>query len=404
MNLRSINVIYQKELIDALRDRRTLIASIVIPIFLFPLLTIGFGSLAAKSVKKMQQEKPTIMLLGAQHAPKLAASLQTNDAIKILPPAANYVARINDKRLRAAVEIPPHFEALLASHATNPPTVKIYHYAGELRSQFAIRTLQKLLRDYRDQLVAERLATKGLGTDALRPFESREENVAAPEKVGGNIIGGLIPYMIIFLCFVGAMNPAIDLTAGEKERGTMETILASPVSRVDLVAGKFLMVFTASVVTTIISMASFAVTFSLPFLAARELSRMTPGGTPFDLSGTGVAAVLLLMLPLAVMFSAALLALGLLAKSFKEAQSYVSPLMIVVILPAMAAMLPGTEFNPQLALVPILNVSLVSKEVLTGNFPWLQLLLVFGSSCVYAAAALWVAVEAFKRESVLFRS
>lgn len=404
MNLANVAVIYRKELLDTLRDRRTLIATIVIPVCLFPLLTIGMGGLAAKSVKKMQQEKPTVMLLGAEHAPRLSASLRTNDAVVIVPPSADYVARINDKQLRAAVEFPTNFEARVATVATNPPIVKLHHYAGELRSQFAVRTVQKVLSDYRGQIIAARLADRGLGTDVLRPFGSLEQNVAAPEKVGGNIVGGLIPYMIIFLCFVGAMNPAIDLTAGEKERGTMETILASPVSRVDLVAGKFLMVFTASVVTTIISMASFAATFSLPFLAARELSRLGPNAIPFNLSGAGVGAVLLLMVPLAVMFSALLLALGLLAKSFKEAQSYISPLMIVVLLPAMAAMLPGSELNARLALVPILNVSLVSKEVLTGNFPWLQLLLVFGSSCVYAVAALAVAVEAFKRESVLFRS
>src|SRR5256884_3869152 len=198
-----------------------------------------------------------------------------------------------------------------------PPQVKIYNFEGETRSQVAVRNVQKVFDDYRKQLVADRLAESGQTKDVLKPFATREENVAAPEKVGGNVIGGLFPYVIIFLCFMGALAPAIDLTAGEKERGTIETILASPVSRLDLVVGKFLMVFTASTVTAIVSLSSFALTFSLPFLAARELTGKSQ--VPFDLSATGVAAMLLLMLPLAVMFAAALMAVALSSKTTKGA-------------------------------------------------------------------------------------
>lgn len=273
-----------------------------------------------------------------------------------------------------------------------------------MRSQFAVRSLQKVIREYRDQIVEERLAAGGLPKQILKPFEVKEENVASPQKVGGNILGGLIPYMIIFLCLAGAMPSAIDLTAGEKERGTIETILASPVNRMDLVAGKFLMVVTASLVTAVISLTSFGATFSLPFLAIREMGRVGPNAIPFDLSLTGIVSVFALVIPLAIMFSAVLLALSLYAKSYKEAQSYVSPLMILVILPAMGGLLPGAEMNARLALVPILNVSLVSKDLLTGSFQWPMIALVFGSSCVYAAAALGLAVIAFNRESVLFRA
>ena len=225
--------------------------------------------------------------------------------------------------------------------------------------------------------------------------------MAAPAKVGGNVIGGLFPYLIIFLCFMGALAPAIDLTAGEKERGTIETILASPVSRLDLVLGKFLMVFTASIVTAVVSLTSFALTFTLPFLAARDIAKKSQ--IPFDISVTGVAAVVLMMLPLAVMFAAGLMTIALWSKTTKEAHSYASPLMLVVLMPAMAAMVPGFDLNAKLALVPVLNVSLVSKEVLTGNYPWLLIGLVFASSCAYATAALSLAVAAFKHESVLFR-
>ncbi len=409
MRLANIGIVYRKELIDSLRDRRTLISMVVVPILLFPLMTIGFGVLAAKLVLKAEKESSTIMLLGAENAPSLAERIRKAPGLEVVSPAADYIARINDKKLRAAVEFPPGFEAKLQATSDLPDSghrlaIKIYHYAGELRSQFAVRGLQRLLREYRDQVVEDRLATRGLSRAMLEPFESREENVASPEKVGGTVLGGLIPYFIIILCLTGAMYPAMDLTAGEKERGTIETILASPVGRTELVAGKFLMVLSASLATAILSLASFAVTFSLPMAAMKELSRPGRSGLSFVISAKGVVAVFFMVLPLAVMFSAGLLALSLLARSYKEAQSYVSPLMIVVILPAIAALLPGVELNFKLALIPILNTSLVSKEILTGNYPWGMILLIFGSSCVYALAALAVAVAAFKRESVLFRT
>jgi len=399
MNLNRVRIIYRKELMDALRDRRTIISTIVLPILMFPVLTIGFGFLAARSMQKVEREGSTIMLLGETNAPRLAEKLRAAEGIRVVPSSDAYVGLISDKKLRCALEFPPHFEEDIK--ADRQPGVKIYHFASEMRSQVAVRAVQKLLRDYRDQIIETRLTESGLTKDLLKPFASHEENVAAPEKVGGNVIGGLFPYVIIFLCFMGALAPAIDLTAGEKERGTIETILASPVSRLDLVVGKFLMVFTASIVTAIVSLTSFALTFTLPFLAARELAKKSQ--IPFDISATGVAAVLLLMLPLAVMFAAVLMTIALWSKTTKEAHSYASPLMLLVLMPALAAMVPGFDLNAKLALVPVLNVSLVSKEVLTGNYPWFLITLVFGSSCAYASAALSLAVAAFKHESVLFR-
>ena len=121
-------------------------------------------------------------------------------------------------------------------------------------------------------------------------------------------------------------------------------------------------------------------------------------------TGKAIVSIFFIVLPLAVFFSAALLALSLFAKSFKEAQSYISPLMIVVVLPAVAALLPGVELNSALALVPVLNTSLVSKEIITGTYHWDLIALIFLSSSVYAGAAIAIAVKLFQREDVLFRT
>jgi sodium transport system permease protein len=192
----------------------------------------------------------------------------------------------------------------------------------------------------------------------------------------------------------------MDLTAGEKERGTMETILASPVRRVELVIGKFLLVLLASGTTAVLSVASFALTF---LLGAQLFGEIT-ARFALTVSGKATAAVFLLVLPLAVFFSAALLAIAVFARNYREAQTYLGPLMFVVILPAMASFIPGIELNTRLALIPVLNVSLMAKEVLGGNYDWPLIGIIFGSTCAYAAAALYFAVRQFHREDVLFRT
>ncbi len=405
MNLRNIRVVYRKELIDQLRDRRTVISMIVIPILLMPLLSIGFISLAMRLLQKAQEEGYTVMLIGAENAPTLAEKIGRTESLRVVPYAPDYVQQINNKKLRLAVEFPPGFEQQMTSGSDDLPVVKLYTFSGELRAQLALRTVQKVIQDYRQQVVKQRLEARNLSAAILEPFKVQDENVAPPEKVGGAQLGGLIPYFIIILSLTGAMYPAMDLTAGEKERGTIETILASAVRRSELVLGKFFMVLTASLTTTLLSLASFTVTILLT--AGATGGAMRGGGSKelvFVISGKAVAVVFFMVLPLTVMFAAALLAIALLAKSYKEAQSYISPLMLVVILPAVFSLLPGVELTPKLALVPILNVSLVSKEILSGNYPWGMIALIFGSSCLYAAAALFVAVRTFQNESVLFRT
>jgi sodium transport system permease protein len=411
MNGRNVLTVYLKELRDSLRDRRTLISMIVVPTLMIPGIMLVAGVISYKVVNKARAEIPTVMVLGGDDSPAVRSALAANPRIRLVPAAGDWRQRITDKRLRAAVEIPAGFDAALGRGA--PTALKIYDYESELRSGFAVGELRRFFTDYRDRIITVRLAERGLPAALVKPFEVRTENVAPPEKVGGNIVGGIIPYLFILLCLTGAMYPAMDLTAGEKERGTMETILCSPVARVDLVLGKFLMVLTASLATVIWSLISMGVTFLLAGAwwagtagGAAAVAKSAAAGSMSTLpllDPLGLLTVLAMLLPVAVLFSAVLMALSLFAKSVKEAQSYVSPLIIVIIIPAMMGMLPGVELNARLALVPILNLALVSKELVSGVFHWHYLGLIFGSSCAYAAIALALCVRMFNREDVLFR-
>jgi len=318
---------------------------------------------------------------------------------------ADYKTMVSEKRIRVAVEIPAGFEASLK--AGDPQTVMIYHYEGEMKSGMGAGEVEKYFRTLREKTVESRLAEKGLKPDVIKPFTVKRQNVAPPEKVGGNFVGGLIPYFIIILCFTGAMYPAIDLTAGEKERGTMETLLCSPVNRVNIVLGKFLMVMTASVATIAFTLLSTATTILVggPLLMSGKMPSGGAASGPMpSIDPAGIIGVFAMVAPVAILFAAVLLTISLFAKSYKEAQSYVSPLIIVVLMPAMIGMMPGIELSAKTALVPILNLSLACKEMLSGVWHWHYLALIFGSTALYGAIAVALCVRMFNREDVIFRA
>lgn len=402
MNWKAIRIVFGKELRDSLRDRRTIISMIVVPVLAIPLLMFGVGTLVFKTVTKARQEIPRVMIIGGKDSPKVLSALGAARNLQIVPATADFTNQIVEKRVRAVVKLPPDFDAAIARE--EKAEVEIYEYQGEIKSGFAAGNLNAFFQNLRDATVRERLESRGVPVEVLKPFTIHRQNVAPPAKVAGSLLGGMLPYIIIILCMTGAMYPALDLTAGEKERGTMETILCCPVGRTELVLGKFLMVLTASVSTVVLSLLSMGATFQL---AKRVLANSVPREvlqTVATIDIGGLAGVFLMLLPVAVMLSAALLMVGLFSKSFREAQSYAGPLMLVMIVPAIAAMLPGVELNASLAVVPLLNVSLVCKEMISGTWHWNYILLIFGSACVYAAAALAATVWMFHREEVLFRS
>ena len=402
MNLRNIGIVYRKELREALRDRRTLISSLLVPLLLFPLLTAGLGAAISALVGEAKKEVPAVMILGGEDSPGILAELRGSDKIKVVPTKSNWKDEVINKEIRAAIEIPRGFQDDVAHQKS--ATLLIHNYEGDMKSSIATGNVQKSLEKYRDRIVHDNLAAKNLPETAFKPFEIQEHNVAPPEKVGGAAFGGVIGYMVILLCLTGSMYPAMDLTAGEKERGTMETILSSPIARVDLVFGKFFLVLTTALVTAALSVTSMGVSFAvLGHLHAFDAAGADAAQLQLHIDIYTVLSIFIMVLPVAVLFAAGVMTVALFAKSYKEAQSYVSPLMIIVIIPAVAAMLP-IDLTAKLALVPILNASLLCKELVTGTYHWNFIAIIFLSTCVYAAAALFLAVKMFQRESVLFRT
>jgi sodium transport system permease protein len=404
MSLRSIGTIYAKELRDSLRDRRTLISMIVIPTFIMPALILGAGKIASSVVTKARAEVPRIMVIGGQDSPRIRAEMAKTEKFRIEDASPDWKTLISDKRVRAAVEIPPGFEKAL--DAGSAPAITLYNYQGELKSSLAEEELANFFTGLRSRTTAKLLSGRGVPSAFARPFEIQHTNVAPPEKVGGNLLGGIVPYFIVIICLMGAMYPAMEVTAGEKERGTMETLLCSPVHRTYIVLGKFLMVLTGSLTAVVLSLASLGGSALLagmavgPGLGGQGASHQGA----MSIAPMGILGVLAMVIPVSVLFSALVFSISLFAKSIKEAGSYLTPLAFIVILPCSMGLIPGIELNYRLALLPIVNISLVCKEMLSGVWHWGYIMVIFGSTALYAAVALAGAVWMFRREAVLFRT
>ncbi len=398
---RNIKIIYKKELLDVIRDRRTIISMVVVPILIFPLLTIGFSGVMANLMQKSAAEKHKIAIINKANAPELFALIDTSSKVEIVltdPPIDSAKQAILDKLIKAAIVIPDQFSLKVSNGEST--SVQILYDASETKSDFALDKVKDLVASYKLGVLNSRLINKGLDPKLLEPFRIDETNVASKEKMGGLILSIFLPYIIILLSMVGAMYTAIDLTAGEKERGTLETILVSPIPRWQLATGKFLTILTTSVVSTSLAIISMSATM---LYGMHSFGRMGEE-MAINITPVMILIILLMMIPTACLFSALLMSIAIFAKSYKEAQSYLSPLMTIVILPALVAFLPGVELDLKLALIPVVNICLCIKESLMGHINWLYVAIIFLTTFIYAAFAIFITHRMFEKESVLFRS
>jgi sodium transport system permease protein len=358
----------------------------------------GIGTVMKIEREKTKAEVPKITIIGESHAPSFVTALRDGNSFKIVP-VGDFRTAVKQKEINAALEFPVDFEKKLRLDSTSEAI--IYYDAAESRSGLARDKLKSRLAEYQDSLVTVRLLHRNIDRSMLHPIKINENNLASQQKMSGFMLGMFLPYMIVILAMIGAMYPAIDLTAGEKERGTLETILVTPVSRLDIATGKFLAVLTASGITVILAITSMSLSALWGF---NQLGATAAEQVPMVIRPFSILLVFLLMVPLAAIFSSALLSVCLFAKSYKEAQSYVSPLMFLVILPAMVSFIPEIELSWGWAFVPIVNVSLAAREVLVGTFRWGFIALIFLSTFIYASFSIFVTKKLFEKEEVLFRS
>lgn len=421
---RRILTIYTKELTELLRDRRTLIAMIVVPIALYPLLIIGSVHLLSVQDGERKTEKMTI---GIQYDPEypedkqpavrhLQRQLRTarniiHDNLDDEPDNVVSNGLISIERMEiVVVNDVEQAVALGACHVgvvfqtddeqeDHPAQqrVIIKYDKAELRSESAASRLRDVFDTLSRNLTKEILIQQNLPFWILDPIHVSAENVATPQKVGGMLLGSIVPLVLVLMTITGAIYPAIDLTAGERERGTLETLIVCPVPPVELMTGKYLVVATVAMMGAALNLISMGAT-----LHFGGFTKMISASGDTELPLEVLPVILIVLIPFAMLFSAIMVAVCSYARTFKEAQNYIMPVILAALIPGGVAAMPGTELSGINAYVPVMNMVLLAREMLLGHFELLTITKVMLSTCVYAGSAVMVASHVFSTEAAIF--
>ena len=391
--------IAKKEVIDIFRDRRTIIMMVVVPLFLIPVLLGTVFKITKSMAEKASEKQLKVQIYGQEYAPDLYQAFADMDKVIILDqiPTDSIQSYIQQEFLDVAIHVDSDYKVNIAKNGQ--AKIKI-QFKGTDSFGITKDRINGVLKKFENQIVPERMDRLNLKPEVVRAYNINYEDVASKQEKFGKIAGGWFPYVFIIFGFMGAMYPALDLGAGEKERGTLETILSSPASRLDIVLGKFLVVLLAAFLTAFLALGGMAVGIQrIPDIPPEVLIVINEVLNPKT-----IGLIMTLVLPVAAFFSAMLLGLSIYARSFKEAQSIVAPLNIVIIFPAVIGTLPGMELNAITSLIPVLNVSLASKDIIAGVINPLYMAEVYMSLFGFAGLDIFWCVRMFNWEKTIFRS
>ena len=392
-------IIAKKEIVDITRNKRTLLMMIAFPLLLMPILMGTMMKITSSQAEKASEKQLKVAFIGEQYAPNLYNAFINLDKLIILDqiPIDSVQSYIQSEYLDAAINIDPSYQ--LNINNNSQAQINII-YKGTDSFGTAKERIQMVLEQFEKSIIKLRMNRLNLKPDVVKAFDIEFNDVASKQERFGKLAGGWLPYVFILFGFMGAMYPALDLGSGEKERGTLETILSSPASRLDIVLGKFIVIMSAAFLTAFLALAGILI--GIQQITEIPPSLLTLVNEIFTIKT--IALIMTLVLPVSAFFSAALLGLSIYAKSFKEAQSIVAPLNIVIIFPAVIGTLPGIELNMITSLIPILNVSLASKDIIAGVMNPLYMTEVYLSLFGFAALSLFWCVRSFNKESTIFRN
>ncbi len=399
-------LIFKKEIKELLRDRKTLFFMIALPLLIFPLIFGGMFYFTYKAVNESQTKTLSYAVSGAQYAPQLMSALMQVDSLERLDLEGDLtdqdtvIALIKSEQVDFVLQIPSNYSSnVMQAGQINLKLVLNDAQLNSVRSRIRDVTDDIEKQNQRDAFASLNVSV-ALQEAMLDPIVIEKVNLADKREQAGAQFGGLIPYFMFILCLQGAMLPAADIGAGEKERGTLETLLLSPIERYKIVLAKFMTIATAGVTTALVTVLSMAI-WTLVISLQMPMSGIVDFLKVIDV--LDFILVFLMLIPVVATFAALLLALSIYARSFKEAQGYMSPLVIVVFIPVIVTMIPGIELKGVWAWIPLTNVALAIKELVKGTMDYVQLVGIFGSSVLLAGTLLTFCVYWFKQEKVLFR-
>lgn len=399
--------VFKKELKELLRDKKTLLFVVVFPIVVFPVIFAIIALISSQATREAEQKVHTYVIVNDQYAPAFSDQMFYHKSFSLYKGEKTFTtvealkAGVIAGDIDMGIYLPSDAENTLNISQQSQWQV-VFNDAKSIN--FLFERVKELAKDYSNKLQAEKLASFGIDKAAqkaiLKPIEVRKIDTADTRENLGEKIGGFLPYLLIPLVLVGATYPAIDLGAGEKERGTLETLLLTPITRTELVLGKFITLLTTSIASTTITVLSMGCWIALA-LAFADLEFIKVAFS--TLAVTDLLMILVLLLPVAAIFSALALAISIYARSFKEAQNYMTPLSMGVFFPIIISIMPNMELTTKTAFIPITNVALAIKEIVKGTVDYSLVGLIFLATVLIAGALLAFCVKWFNKEDVLFR-
>jgi sodium transport system permease protein len=431
MSLSNVKLIYLRELRDQLRDRRTLFTIFILPLMLYPLL--GMSVFQVQQFLKEDLSKVRIigtaalpnepkLIEGGKFAPAVASEAENKLLVLDLVPSSDKSpenaklaaeADIRAGTCDAVVYFPPDFAERLAEFrraaeqpaAEKVPQPRIFESTASDKSKVAADRVDRILRHWREIVVEDNLRQSNVPVAAARPFEVVSTDVAEEVRRRAAFWSKILPFVLMVWALTGAFYPAIDLCAGEKERGTLETLLSSPAARGEIVWGKLLTVMTFSMATSLLNLGSMTATGTF---IITQIQKMGAHGVPLEIGPPPLIALAwlaLALVPISALFSALSLAVAAFARSSKEGQYYLMPLLMISLPLMMLPMLPNTQLDLGFALIPLSGLMLLLRSAIEGQY-WEVLkysVPVIGMTAACCLLAIRWAVHQFNDESVLFR-
>ena len=399
IRLSDVRILYLNELRSALRERSIVMNSIFLPIFLYPVLlwlvytgmsfvagqTEGFASRVALLAFSNEQR---VFKIDLERDPRLEVKT-SNDPL----------ADIRNGDLDLLVEILP--PAREAARLTGNFRVRLTYDNSKDRSRMARDRIAERLRLYRDRYLEQEAGKLGLTRAQLQQFWVETNNIATERQMGQFILGLMIPIFLIIMVAVGSMHPAIDCTAGEREKSTWETLMTVATSRVNIVAAKYLYVSTMAAVAGILNLA--AMMFSMKSVLAPLLGERISTFS-FGIPLRSIPLIIAVTVLLAFFISAGMMILASFARTYKEGQATVMPFYFAIMMPVMFLQVPGLEFTPALAAIPVVNICMVFREAVAGVYHWpmIAITLAVETGCIFFS--LWLAATILKYEDFILGS
>lgn len=395
MRSKIVRTIFKKEIIDIIRDKKTLFMRIVLPLILYPLLMIIMTQIMTISMNSIENDDINIAFekYPSKELITLIKNYDSDGAINIVK-SKNYKKDLEKGNIDAYVDI---------KEKNKIENYKIYINSSKENSSTVNSKLEDIFNTYKEKKVKDKIEQLQLNVEeTLEPVVYSTIDLAKTEEVAGLLLGQILPLILIMGVLLGAIYPAIDSMAGEKERGTLETLFTLPISNLELVMGKYMAVSLCAIVTAILNVVSILMTL-IYILSTGNISGQLLSNN-FNISAlSGPLFITLICICLfAMVVSEVSMCVCSLAKSFKDAQNYITPVMFLVLIPSYASMIPNLNLDRTTSIIPVVNISLLIKSVLSNNANLSLIALVFISNFAFVILSVILLSKLFNSEEILF--